>query len=468
MASKLVLLSCSLDKQAGGAPYVRGSRSLLGEIDAALARRLGQARQEILRGIRLGEIRDNLHGKGSRGSRGPNSGLVAGPDFAGDAAGGQYLPACVRYRGRFFQEIPTRTEWSAAWSAEVRTLIVSGLYGFLHPEELVQQYDIHLADEWAREVRQERLVDYWRQLLTDVLLDVAQRSGRKTQIVDLLSERLYQSVVDWPHVRKAGWRVYHRCFAEREWEEALFNSGRFFRHEILTGSGAQRSLEWDRFEGHAYFDPPSERILFERALGDTGEQVVREGDEAVAASLAREVGPMWRSLEPSVRSWVTQADANRKLIRQGRPDAADDCFEFAALIAKALESLVKSDVFQPMQQRAPETIRRAEEERAKRYRTSPVRFETLSIGGLSELAGILAEGATRDPAEFARMAESWPRVAPPDAGTLLRHLSERLRDFNQLAGRKKRHDLVMGEAEFDQARGVAIDILRTWPFRRTS
>jgi len=156
-------------------------------------------------------------------------------------------------------------------------------------------------------------------------------------------------------------------------------------------------------------------------------------------------------------------------VQTEQPNAAADTedFEFAALLAKAIEWLIKEDVFEAIRQRAPQLIEQALQQLPGRERrNSRGGFEKLSIGSLSQLAEILSQQADRDPNGFARMAERWPCIGLPELGEQLLGLSEGLKDFNRRAGGNRRHDIPMDEAQFDDARAITVHLLRVWPFGR--
>lgn len=73
-----------------------------------------------------------------------NVGLTDGPDLGGSASA-CYLPAIHRFRGRFYSELGTAGIQRLLESPH-HLLILTGLYGLLPPEELIQAHSCHVLD----------------------------------------------------------------------------------------------------------------------------------------------------------------------------------------------------------------------------------------------------------------------------------------------------------------------------------
>lgn len=148
MAGKsLILLSCSRAKRTGGGAHVPGSPSI-GQFLADRGDALFHRRLKVKNA--LGRVHDPQDGY--RGMRRPNRELVSGPDFGGSAQGGRYLPAYERYAGRLFQALQEKAP--GFWNSQadgVEFAFLSGLYGLVTWNELVQDYDCNLNDVVAGE-----------------------------------------------------------------------------------------------------------------------------------------------------------------------------------------------------------------------------------------------------------------------------------------------------------------------------
>lgn len=228
----IILLSCSRDKLPGGKSFDASSRrisstSALPHLSNALT---AQRRRifSLLRG-RQGRLYDEDQRGGFRDLRSSNRELSAGPDF-GDAGKqkGLYQPAFKRYQGRFFVELSQRcpTFWEKLRKEPVEILFVSGLYGLLLWDEMIQDYDCHLADYVDPSEPRQTVAKLWRSQLTDIFRDFLEgerRQGRPVRhIYDMLSEEIYQSVFDWEQINNvAGIRAHHRLFRPMTEKDAL-------------------------------------------------------------------------------------------------------------------------------------------------------------------------------------------------------------------------------------------------------
>lgn len=120
--------------------------------------------------------------------------LMVRPSLAGEVARNAYLrhlptrPAVDTYAGPLYQGLD-----AASWSSHAKQragrhlVIVSALWGALHPADHIPPYRLHVC---ARLVGMDRLEPAWRALLPDAFTDVAAQRG---PILDLRSPA-YQAV----------------------------------------------------------------------------------------------------------------------------------------------------------------------------------------------------------------------------------------------------------------------------------
>lgn len=144
-----------------------------------------------------------------------NEHLVCGPDLGGTDTSAVYMPAVDRYDGRFYMGLDKGSRDRLS-DPGMRTLIISGLYGLLEPNEQVQCYSIPV--EWGNNVQETWCRD---DLLTRLLLVYIRRHG-VTHIYDFTAREDYRSMIDWLRVRdEAGIPVRH-CFSrDAAGEDAL-------------------------------------------------------------------------------------------------------------------------------------------------------------------------------------------------------------------------------------------------------
>ena len=106
------------------------------------------ARADVLSAIRSN--RKYLTGKYSK-----NAAIQDGPEFGGDRLNGHYMPAIERYIGSLysgtlgFAEAIRKNERD---NSKILVLILSALYGPLHPMDLIQDYNLQMSDSPAYQV----------------------------------------------------------------------------------------------------------------------------------------------------------------------------------------------------------------------------------------------------------------------------------------------------------------------------
>ncbi len=81
-----------------------------------------------------------------------NRSVRLGPDFGGRYTSGQYLSAIERYEGRLYESIPKTLAVDGNLSQNQcnrHVLILSALYGPLHPGSDIQDYNLKMSDRPA-------------------------------------------------------------------------------------------------------------------------------------------------------------------------------------------------------------------------------------------------------------------------------------------------------------------------------
>ena len=140
---------------------------------------------------------------------------------------------------------------------ECHVLIVSGLYGLLLPEELIQAYNCHLDDEvlnigiladdiddTAAEDDSSRISEVWRQhnlpnrILQAFIESHNQHNDHTIQhVMDLLSETSYQRLFNWDELygwfKRKGISWFHRMVQGVREPAFLPDLGRYFRYDLV-------------------------------------------------------------------------------------------------------------------------------------------------------------------------------------------------------------------------------------------
>ncbi len=97
-----------------------------------------------------------------------NTALTDGADFGGQDASGSYMPALARYAGSLYSVpgLKSAIERTAVTKDGPKIMILSALYGPLHPLSPIQNYNLMMQDAPARAWSKEFpafLADYVRQ-----------------------------------------------------------------------------------------------------------------------------------------------------------------------------------------------------------------------------------------------------------------------------------------------------------------
>ena len=220
--SILFIAACSLTKREGGRSCYEEEAAMASHVGFELGSRLLKRREEV-RGL----IKNNqdLAWQGVRlANLEFNRDLTKGLDFGGHRSS-SYLPAIDRYRGRFWQALGEGGRQALCGPGH-NMLIVSGLYGLLHPMEGTQLYSCPLsaevAETWDRD-----------SLLTDILSAYIERHGI-LMVFDLLAINAYRQLIDWQTIRDTGVEVLHCFDTMASGESALTSLGMFLASDLIT------------------------------------------------------------------------------------------------------------------------------------------------------------------------------------------------------------------------------------------
>ena len=252
MSDHIILISCSNGKVRGGNAAYNPDDSITAFLPSDIQQMVWERRRTIADWIIAGQVEDRLRGDGNRRDSRYNIALRMGPDLGAGLSENirpdthsdirqesqlkapiEYLPAYERYDGRFFANAGLET-FEKAIVEECHVLIVSGLYGLLLPEELIQAYNCHLddevldsgmsaddTDEMATEDAGARISEIWRQhnLPNRILQAFIESHNQQNDhtihhVMDLLSETSYQRLFNWDELygwfKRNGISWFHR------------------------------------------------------------------------------------------------------------------------------------------------------------------------------------------------------------------------------------------------------------------
>ena len=275
MSDHIIIISCSNGKARGGNAAYNPDDSITAFLPPEIQQTVWERRRTIADWIIAGQVEDRLRGDGNRRDSRYNIDLKMGPDLGAglseicppDAhsdmrqesqskATIKYLPAYERYDGRFFVNAGLET-FEKAIVDECHVLIVSGLYGLLLPEELIQAYNCHLDDEvldsgmsadytddGTVENADARISGIWRRhnlpnrILQAFIEDHNKQNDHTIKhVIDLLSETSYQRLFNWDELygwfKRNGISWFHRMVQGVREPAFLPDLARYFRYDLV-------------------------------------------------------------------------------------------------------------------------------------------------------------------------------------------------------------------------------------------
>jgi cytoplasmic iron level regulating protein YaaA (DUF328/UPF0246 family) len=294
MGGVLIVISCSRDKATGpGRPYE--AETFIEALPESMRRKILEMRASVRKLIKSGNVDDLYQREGNRKNRASNQSLAAGPDFGGREQLPVYLKARERYQGRLFS-LMVDDDWSKLKELGYNFLILSGMYGWLLADEMIQNYDCHLSDRVKIEDRVMSLGSIWGALLTEALVSYVDMK-KIDYVIDLLSEESYQNAIGWSRLNKIS--VLHRVFKKSSGPNILPYLALFFKNEILSLKAEDLParippglfIEKDYFEG--------DQVVFESSIDEIGEGVAREDKRKSDSTLMERIGKdLWTILTP--------------------------------------------------------------------------------------------------------------------------------------------------------------------------
>ncbi len=341
-ARTLLLLSCSRDKRQGGAPVSCTARQFPSRNTVPKrSEHMFSTRRKIL-GYLHGDPRP-LYNEDQQGGlrrfRSANRDLTAGPDFGVVGLPGiKYMPAHARYAGRFFTSLLSARPnfWQELPGTAIEILFVSGLYGLLFWDELIQDYDCHLAD-YVSGYPERTVGKIWSDIVPAALVDFLQCQkslGRPIRFVyDLLSEEAYQGVFDWSKIESNGVLIWHRVFQGIAGPDTLPCIANILSASLARfGDGDNRFTDGPRYQCG---DGDGGRVTFgfERRIG-AERWATREGEMEAARKRLLAECPSLGDLPSRVFEMLAKAEHSWSKVRPLRQ------FDFGAVIVsftKAVE-----------------------------------------------------------------------------------------------------------------------------------
>ena len=137
---ELLLIPCCAKKKSGGYSSAALADPLSNLVSLSIYSDILKDRQDVLSCVCQNEM---------------NGYPVSGADFGGHSTSGRYLPAVDRYKGTLYANVPASGD--TTWFQDSRhVIILSALYGPLHPLTTIQEYDLKMSEQSAYKVWKKR------------------------------------------------------------------------------------------------------------------------------------------------------------------------------------------------------------------------------------------------------------------------------------------------------------------------
>lgn len=346
----LLLVIGSNHKQKGGDEEYRRDQSILAHVPDVSANLLIRGRARILRWIFQGGV--TRHGM-LIAEMPSNQALVDGPEFGGTSNGALYLPAAVRFRGRLFAKLePDAVDLLTKTRHHV--LILTGLYGLVTPNEVIQDHQCHVDDH-------PNFHEFWTHddLLTDVLVAYIRQNGI-THVIDMTAQNSYRFLIAWERVRAQAKIVVH-CFGTQSVGDELLMPLGVLARELLSKASEGRL---PRVEPGTFFDTPYERVYFypsPRPPEDAPHEIERQRAQI---SVEDELGRMRRCFIRVMDTLSAGSTARPAHGVQGRIKQLADAGDIPAKVAEGMLDITRI---------------RNSVEYGSRYRLSAAALETVRV-----------------------------------------------------------------------------------------
>lgn len=144
-ADTLLILPCCAKKAEGGLPHQGGVDPLRADVSALAYSEILLKRAAVLKALQS-------YGEGTDGYDPKNRLIATGPDLGGESGGGLYSSAMARYTGKLYSVEGLKPAAAGIISLPnaPRIMILSALYGPLHPLSLIQDYNLEMKNACAK------------------------------------------------------------------------------------------------------------------------------------------------------------------------------------------------------------------------------------------------------------------------------------------------------------------------------
>ncbi len=220
-----------------------------------------------------------------------NSDLILSPDITTYAEGDAlYLPAIVRYSGRFYRELGSpEVRYALFENAKIHILIISGLYGALLPFEQIQSYGFNIKD--SNEVKLS-----WIELnfLTTVIIEYI-RKNQITKVIEAMGDESYKNLINWTDIRfsvnKNLLHTYSKQYSSADLLVPLGNLTKIMLKEFSEG-------DYSKIGAGSFLSTAYENIYFEqyRKPDLSSDYAFNESEAVIQLTYSDRIGRMRRNI----------------------------------------------------------------------------------------------------------------------------------------------------------------------------
>lgn len=221
----LFLTICSFRKSTEGFPPIPGPRAFKERINADFSHQIVLRRQKVLNLLKKGKI---IFNQADQKNHDFNDQLLngTGVEFGGQDSA-YYLPALWRYDGRFYDGLGSHGK-KGLFASPHHFLILSGLYGVVTPDELIQCYSVPLYEG-------DPVQKVWTEgkFLTEALSDYITKHNI-LRIFDFTGIQYYRDLLDWKYLKKMNPEVdvLHAFSTQGAGDNALRPFGKLIGDEL--------------------------------------------------------------------------------------------------------------------------------------------------------------------------------------------------------------------------------------------
>jgi hypothetical protein len=221
--SVLFLVTCSNTKEIGGINKYIPNTSIQNFLPIKLANSIYDCRKNSYNLIKTHQITRFGHRISEDDY---NKHLFIGRDISfqdDESTDTLYLPAIQRYSGRIYSALG-KDRYKLVNQSQSHLLIISGLYGVLNPDEMIQLYSLNVNDSpevWKNWTRYD--------ILTSALLEYIKNNNIK-HLVNFLSVRSYSQLINWDRLsNEKNIYVYHPFSTQFTGDTFHPNLGKYLR-----------------------------------------------------------------------------------------------------------------------------------------------------------------------------------------------------------------------------------------------